>query len=325
MCNQNEDSTDEQPQSINDEYDSNDEDTAETATKGNQKSSKSYKFKSLSHTEIPSSIQYTPEYDENWIYPTGEKDGGSRDDTPIQGLELGIISKESNIEKTVELVLQGLSKYHEKTGVYPRHRIIANAESFQPINDVGLVAVIQPRPDEYTGLVEHMRNFSNTPEDINPNIYNSKSLVSHIGSVFDQINETLTIKKSTIKKIWPTGEQVGDSPIIERYNSLGAGGIYDPTDEQVDLNSPGLDSVEQVDFTPEYLDIDRIEELEPDSMNEANSSSTSSMAEIDDEGYREDEIESGNQTDQQTSNGPDGRQDDDNSDKNQGRVTDEDE
>ncbi|PSQ44644.1 hypothetical protein BRD17_03585 [Halobacteriales archaeon SW_7_68_16] len=88
-----------------------------------------YTFDGFDEATLPPAVQYTPEYDDHWIFPSGAKAGGTRDDAPVQGLEIGVMGHEDALWETVEAVLDGLERYYGTVGEYPRHRVVADAES----------------------------------------------------------------------------------------------------------------------------------------------------------------------------------------------------
>jgi hypothetical protein len=216
--------------------------------------------------DLPTGVQYTPDFDPDWVYPSGSSDGGRQDDTPVQGLEIGVVGTNETIEATVRAVLDAIALYYDDTGQYPRHRIIESASAFEEAatDGIGLVAVLQPSPDNYDGLMDHMQAVqSNADGAVNSNFQTSRRLVQYLGAqlVADNLAtlpEELDIVAATG---WKTGAQVGTLPIVERYAPLGAAEVYDPTIEDLDLSEDGVASVAEVEFTPRRLSIETTSEL----------------------------------------------------------------
>jgi hypothetical protein len=223
-----------------------------------------YQFDRFGRSTLPPYLQYTPEFDDDWVYPTGTKDGATRDDVPVQGLELGVVADPDELRATVEGVLSGLKSYHETTGVYPRHRIVASQGSFETAESVGLAAAFQPRPDEDDGLVAHMNALETDPDALTSNRKRAQLLAAHLNrglAAQDGVSFDSSLGYSAINAVWPTARLIGGTPILERYAPLAAGDLYDPTEGEVDLDGPGLDDVTALSFDPDYLDVSSVDEL----------------------------------------------------------------
>jgi hypothetical protein len=225
-----------------------------------------FEFSHIHTDHLPTGVQYTPEFDPNWVYPSGSSDGGRQDDTPVQGLEIGVISTSDKIEPTVRAVLKSISTYYDETGQYPRHRFIKSADVFEDIStdSIGLISVIQPGPDDYSGLMEHINAVKSGADGaINSNINNcniflqylSKNLLDmDLNSGFDNV-DTAEVTG------WESGDQICSLPVIERYAPLGGSKVYDPHKENIDLQKDGYESVTDASITPQRLSINSIEEL----------------------------------------------------------------
>lgn len=225
-----------------------------------------FDFKYISSENLPTGIQYTPEFDPDWVYPSGSHDGGRRDDAPVQGLEIGVLATAETLERTVHTILDAISQYYTDTGQYPRHRIIKSANKFGEFttDDVGLVAVFQPSPDDYDGLMEHMQAMqSGDKKAINPNIENGKRLVQYLGTYLTDTNLTKIPDDIDIIAAsgWEAADQVAMLPIVERYAPLGAPKIYDPHVDNLDLNKDGYLSINNANFSPRQLSIETTNDL----------------------------------------------------------------
>ena len=216
-----------------------------------------YRFRDLPREARPQEIQYTPEYDPDWVYPTGAKAGGTRDDVPVQGLELGVLAREPTLDATVAATLCGLESYYRRAGVYPRHRVVADAASFrqQTNGGVGLVATVQPRPAEYNGLTEHFRRLDECPATdllVAPNYEPALRVAVHLaGALAAGGPRTATTGDR------PPGDfrQLANTPVCERYAPLGASSLYDPAGG-VEFEEPDAERAAELFFRPSYLDID---------------------------------------------------------------------
>lgn len=223
-----------------------------------------YQFDRFGRSTLPPNLQYTPEFDDDWIYPTGTKDGATRDDIPVQGLELGVVASPDELRATIEGVLSGLESYYDATGVYPRHRIVASEESFETVEGIGLVAAFQPRPDEYDGLISHMNALETEPDALTPNRERARLLAAHLNeglAAQDGLSFDSSLGYTAVSAVWPSARLIGGTPIIERYAPLAAGDLYDPTEGEVDLDGPGLDDVTELSFDPDYLDVSSVDDL----------------------------------------------------------------
>lgn len=225
-----------------------------------------FEFEYVPTERLPTGVQYTPDFDPDWVYPSGSADGGRQDDTPVQGIEVGVIGTEDEIEATVRSVLDAVSLYYEDTGQYPRHRLIKSASAFEAVatDGVGLVAVLQPSPDEHDGLRDHMQAVqSNDRGAVNSNVQATRRLVQYLGAqlVADELEglgQDLDVVAATG---WETGAQIGTLPIAERYAPLGANEVYDPAIEDLDLSEDGVPSIADAGFTPQRLSIETNAEL----------------------------------------------------------------
>ncbi len=227
-----------------------------------------YEFKHLPKDLLPPDVQYTPEFDPDWVYPSGTKDGGRRDDVPVQGLEIGVLASEETVEQVVEAVLEALELYHDVEGVYPRHRIVKSAATFRELTDweVGLAAVFQPRPDAYEGLTEHMTDIQQGDATaVDANRDRARRLVQFLlGSLV--YHDIATIGHHPSADLasatgWDAPRQVADSAIVERYGPLAATEVYDLTDGAVDISSDGVESVVETDLSPAYLEVEDVADL----------------------------------------------------------------
>ena len=223
-----------------------------------------YQFAELPREVRPPAVQYTPEYDPDWVYPTGAKAGGTRDDVPVQGLELGVLAREATLGATVEALLQGLESYHAWTGVYPRHRIVADADSFraQADGDVGLAATVQPRPTTHGGLTDHYRALEDSPDRellVAPNYERALRLAVHLAGALAARGPRFATTDAR-----PPGEfqQIANTPVLERYAPLGASSLYDLTGGSVEFDDPDAESATELSFTPASLGIDTRATLE---------------------------------------------------------------
>lgn len=216
--------------------------------------------------DLPSGVQYTPEFDPDWVYPSGSSDGGRQDDTPVQGLEIGVLATDETIEAAVRAVLDTISLYYEDTGQYPRHRIIESASAFEETatDGVGLVAVLQPSPDDHDGLVDHMQAVQSGDEGaIDSNVETSRLVVQYLGAqLASEDLGTLSGNPDVVTATgWETAAQIGTLPIAERYAPLGAAEVYDPAIEDLDLSEDGVPSVADAEFAPQRLSIETNAEL----------------------------------------------------------------
>jgi len=225
-----------------------------------------FEFEYIPTDDLPTGVQYTPDFDPDWVYPSGSADGGRQDDTPVQGLEIGVIGTEDMLEMTVRSVLDAVSLYYDDTGQYPRHRIIKSASTFEEFatDGVGLVAVLQPSPDGYDGLIDHMQAVqTNQDGATNSNVETSRRLVQYLGAqlVADDIGGLSGEADVVAATGWETAAQIGTLPIAERYAPLGAAELYDPAIEDLDLGEDGVGSVADAGFTPRRLSIETNEQL----------------------------------------------------------------
>lgn len=221
--------------------------------------SSGYRFAELPRETRPQAVQYTPEYDPEWVYPTGAKAGGTRDDVPVQGLELGIVAREETLAPTAEAVLAGLASYHEWAGAYPRHRIIADESAFQAQrpDDAGLVATVQPRPTDHDGLADQFRALKQTPETellVAPNYEHTLRVALHLAGALAE--QGPAVGNTDIEPATGEFRQVADTPVFERYAPLGAGSLYDPGTGAIEFDDPDAETAAELSFSPAYLDIE---------------------------------------------------------------------
>jgi len=220
-----------------------------------------YAFERIPRDRLPPDVQYTPEFDDDWIYPSGAKAGGGRDDVPVQGLELGIVAHGEQLMATVDAVLDALATHYERAGTYPRHRFVADEAAFDRLTDgdVGVVATVQPRSDRYDGLVEHIQALQDESDDdaLTPNRDAALRLAAHLATslVADGFVQDFTVDVHE-QGTWDRYRQVGDSVVIERYAPLAAEALYDPLAGPVDLDDPDADDVSELTRAPAYLDVD---------------------------------------------------------------------
>ncbi len=227
-----------------------------------------YAFERIDRDRFPPDVQYTPEFDDNWIYPSGDKAGGRRDDVPVQGLELGVVSHLNQLEATVEAVLDGLASYYDATGVYPRHRFIADEASFEQVTDgdIGIAFTCQPRSDRYEDLTAHMQALQTGNEDaLTPNREAALALAAHLSKTLathDGVNSGHAFAINVHEQsLWEEHKQVGYSAIVERYAPLAFETMYDPLAGEIDFDEPGLDHVSELSQPPAYLDVDHPDDL----------------------------------------------------------------
>lgn len=216
--------------------------------------------------ELPTGVQYTPDFDPDWVYTSGSEDGGRQDDTPVQGLEIGVVATDETIEDTVHAILDAISLYYADTEEYPRHRIIKSAEAFRDLasDGVGIVAALQPSPDEHDGLIDHMEAVQSGAEGaVDSNVENSRTVVQYlsmhlVSNGVETLPDDVDIGTATG---WETAAQVGSLPIVERYAPLGAADVYDPSIDDLDLSEDGAASITDVEITPSRLSVETNEEL----------------------------------------------------------------
>lgn len=225
-----------------------------------------FEFEYIPTEDLPTGVQYTPDFDPDWVYPSGSDDGGRQDDTPVQGLEIGVIGTADTLEATVRSVLDAVSLYYDDTGQYPRHRIIKSASAFEEFatDSVDLVAVLQPAPDIHDGLMDHTQAVqANEDGAVDSNVETTRRLVQYLGAqlVADGLGETGTEFDIVAATGWETAAQIGTLPIAERYAPLGAAKVYDPDIDDLDLSEDGVDSVAEADFTPRRLAVETDAEL----------------------------------------------------------------
>jgi hypothetical protein len=224
----------------------------------------SYDFADLSRARRPTAVQYTPEYDPDWLYPTGTKAGGTRDDVPVQGLELGVLARETDLLGTVEATARGLESYYERLGHYPRHRIVADADSFRAraTDGTGLVATVQARTTAHDGLTDHFRAVREATEPdtlVAPNFEPTLRLAVHLAGALAARGPRFARTDGAPRA--DEFRQVADTRLFERYAPLGASGLYD-TAGGVDFEHPDAETADELSFTPASLGIDGRQVLE---------------------------------------------------------------
>ena len=220
-----------------------------------------FDFSHVPTSVLPDGIQYTPEFDPDWVFPTGSADGGRQDDAPVQGIEIGVVATADTLDATVRAVLDALSLYYEDTGQYPRHRIISSATTFEEYSTggAGLAAVFQPSPDIYDGLMEHMKAVrSGADGAVDSNVETSRHLVQYLAAHLAHAELTETPADADVTTItgWDDAARIGSLPLVERYAPLGAAELYDPDTEEIDLTTDGVSSIDDADFTPQRLSIE---------------------------------------------------------------------
>lgn len=225
-----------------------------------------FDFEYIPTEELPTGVQYTPDFDPDWVYTSGSEDGGRQDDTPVQGLEIGVLATDETIEATVHAILDAIALYYDDTGGYPRHRIIKSAEAFRDVttNGVGVVAALQPSPDRHEGLIDHMEAVQSGAEGaIDSNVENSRIIVQYLGMHLVNSGVETSPDDIDIHSLsgLETATQVGTLPVVERYAPLGAAEVYDPNIDDLDLSEDGVSSITEVEFTPDKLSIETNAEL----------------------------------------------------------------
>lgn len=228
-----------------------------------------FEFRHVPKDQLPPNVQYTPDFDPAWVYPSGAKDGGIQDDVPVQGLEIGVLATEESLEAVVDAVLEALGLYYEAVGEYPRHRIIKSAEAFRESVDgsVGFAAVFQPRPDGYEGLTDHMTALTaGETAAVDSNTERARRLVQYlVGSLV--YHELAALEASDADQRlpeitgWEIPRVIGDTRLVEHYGPLAATEIYDPTDGAVDISADGVETLSETNLSPTYLGIDDVSNL----------------------------------------------------------------
>lgn len=231
-----------------------------------------YKEQSLSE------IQYTPEYTENWFEPTGSYAGGTVDDTPVQGLEIQVHAHESEREQVISTTLQGLEAYYDHAGNYPHHKIIKEDAFYSNLytDSWGIVAKIHPSPTEYEGLAGHYAEMRANPREElveAPNKEQALKILFYLIDAFVQngdadwpghnpeTNVPVTSVLNGEQEQFNNVQPIGDTRFFERYIPLGANKLYDPGKEEFDFDSPAGETVADLSFNPEYMDINGLEDV----------------------------------------------------------------
>jgi len=229
-----------------------------------------YAFSAIGDEHWPPNVEYTPKYDDRWVYTVGGRAGGSRDDVPMQGLELQVAAPRDAVEAVVRACMEGLYEYEAAVGEVPRHMFVSDAAAFEAVatDGAGTVAVFQPRADDGTDLLEHMTAFregTTDPTDLTPNRERARRLAAHLQAALAAAGVGADAV-ATHRAAGGPPRPVADGRVYERYAALGAEGLYDPTDGPADVDSPGADGVDPLEFEPAYLDVADPDDLwdEPD-------------------------------------------------------------
>ncbi len=234
-----------------------DEDSADEAT--------SYAFSAIGDEHWPPNVEYTPKYDDRWVYTVGGRAGGSRDDVPMQGLELQVAAPRDEIEAVVRACMEGLREYETAVGEVPRHMFVSDAAAFELVatDGAGTVAVFQPRADDGADLLEHMTAFregTTDPADLTSNRERARELAAHLRTALAAAAVGADAV-ATHREAGGPPRPVADGRVYERYAALGAEGLYDPTDGPADVDSPGASGVSSLAFEPAYLDVSDPDDL----------------------------------------------------------------
>lgn len=229
-----------------------------------------YTFDSLRRALDPPNVQYTPEYDEHWIHPTGSKAAGTVDSLPVQGLELTVVGTRDTLEQDVRAVLIGLERFYKQYGHYPKHRIIADEDAFETTveGNAGQVAVIQPPTGSYEDLTAHFREMQQEPtvESVRaPNFEPAIRATVSLASAFADDGRTVLDSRYDphIQSIHRSHDQIAKLPVFERYTALGANEMYDVADGTIDFDDPDATTAADLSFAPAYLGISDWCELHP--------------------------------------------------------------
>lgn len=230
--------------------------------------SRAYAFSDIGDDRWPPDVEYTPKYDEDWVYTVGGRAGGSRDDVPVQGLELQVAAPAGEIESVVKACMDGLTAYEAAIGEVPRHMFVSDTASFDSVSvdGAGTVAVFQPRADDDRSLVDHMTAFGDgttDPADLTPNRERTRQLATHLHAALAAADVGADAVP-TYRDAGGPPRPIADGRVYERYAALGAEGLYDPTDGPADMDSPGADGTDALGFEPRYLDIDHPNDLDPE-------------------------------------------------------------
>jgi len=228
-------------------------------------SAEEYTFSALSTQLLPTNVQYTTEYDEHWVYSTGYKAGAGRDDVPVQGLEVGVVTHEKRIVDAIVAVLNALTTYHEETGTYPRHRIIKSRAVFNALasDSLGLIAAFQAQPDTHDGLLDHLSAFQtgDCPTEIPANIDTTKCLMEHLAAELKSENILRPKEEIDIPEPWEDSTQVGHTVLFEQYTALGSDHLYDPLLDGESLEEKVVDSPTDLSPAPKLCSVKYKDEL----------------------------------------------------------------
>jgi hypothetical protein len=229
------------------------------ATDHDAESVDGYAFSDVGDEHWPPRVEYTPKYDDRWVYTVGGRAAGSRDDVPMQGLELQVAAPRDEIAAVVRACMAGLASYEDAVGEVPRHMFVSDAAAFDAVatDGAGTVAVFQPRADDGRDLLKHMTAFregTTDSADLTPNRERARELAAHLRAALADAGLGADAV-ATYREAGGPPRPVADGRVYERYAALGAEGLYDPTDGPADVDSPGADGVEALGFEPDYLDV----------------------------------------------------------------------
>lgn len=225
-----------------------------------------FDFSYIQSERLPDGVQYTLEFDQHWVYTNGSADGGSRDDIPVQGIEIGVLASRKNVEPTILAILDAVSLYYEDTGQYPRHRIIKTMDDFKQNSKdgIGLIGVFQPAPDDYDGLMDHMMAMQDSKQGtIDSNIEMSRHLVQYLAMCLVDAEVDSQFSNSELAGVtgWESPQQLGSLPIVQHYAALGGSKIYNPQKQDIDFRKDGVSSVEDSSIDPQELGISQEHEI----------------------------------------------------------------
>jgi hypothetical protein len=241
-----------------------DEKTEDQETNG-ENGDKAYSFSKIGDDYWPPKVEYTPKYDKHWVYTVGGQAAGSRDDVPVQGIELQVAAAAEEIEAVVRACMDGVSNYQASVGEAPRHMFIADAAAFESvgIDNTGTVAVFQPRADDGRSLVDHMTAFregTTSSDDLTPNRDRAYELATHLQTALAAAGVGGDAV-ATYHEAGGSHRPVVSGRIYERYAALGAEGLYDPTDGPADMDSLGAEGTHALGFEPRYLNVNHPDEF----------------------------------------------------------------
>ena len=231
-----------------------------------------YEFSAVGDEHWPPNVEYTPKYDDRWVYTVGGRAGGSRDDVPMQGLELQVAAPREEVAAVVRACMAGLAAYESAVGEVPRHKFVSDIAAFDAVavDGAGTVAVFQPRADDGTDLLEHMTVFregTTDTADLTPNRDRAQTLAAHLRAALTDAGLGADAV-ATYREAGGPPRPIADGRVYERYAALGAEGLYDPTGGPADVDAPGADGVDALGFEPDYLDVSDPAALRPDEPDE---------------------------------------------------------